>query len=350
MVQIESKPLLYVMAWVALMFNAMFLVLVVSGQPLTRAATRHEYRRTCMGSEFTILIYSDDPKLAKDAAETAFARVEALNKILSDYDPDSELMRLCDRAGGPPVAVSDDLFRVLAASLDWAGRSGGAFDPTVGPVVRQWRRARRERKLPTPENLKAASKLVGWRNLTLDPVAKTACLALAGMKLDLGGIAKGFAAQEAVDMLKARGLDRSLVAAAGDIVAGEAPPGQAGWRVELRPLGPGDPTPPHVILLTNRSASTSGDAERYVEIDGVRYSHIVDPKTGLGLTRRSGVSVLAADGATADALATACVVLGGEEGSKLVEMTPSAASIFMNRTDRGVEIRRSDRLPAGLKD
>ena len=350
MVEIRSKPLLYVMAWVALMFNVMFFVVVIGGYPLTGDAPRYEFRRTCMGSEITILIYSDDPALAKRAADAAFDRVQSLDKVLSDYDPESELMRLCDHAGGPPVKVSDDLLRVLKTAIDWAERSDGAFDPTIGPLVRQWRRARRERKLPNPENLATARKLVGWRKLHLDEATHAARLDLPGMRLDLGGIAKGDAAQEALKVLREHKITHALVAAAGDIAAGEPPPGSEGWRVELRPLGPADPSPPHVVHLVNQAASTSGDAERYVEIDGVRYSHIVDPRTGLCLTERSGVSVLAADGASADALATACAVLGAEPGLKLVESTPGASAIFAGWEGQNVEIRRSTRLPPKMKD
>src|SRR5262249_31998707 len=151
---------------------------------------------------------------------------------------DSELMRLCDRAGGPPVKVSDDLFTVLQRSRAVWERSGGAFDVTVGPVVRLWRRARRDRKPPSAEDRAPARALASSECLELDPAARTVRLARAGMKLDLGGIAKGFASDEAVKVLRAQGVPRALVAGAGDIVAGDPPPGRKGWTIAVAPLGP----------------------------------------------------------------------------------------------------------------
>jgi thiamine biosynthesis lipoprotein len=336
---------------VILVFNALFVWIALGpgGRPAGSAAppaeARYEFRATHMGSEFKLILYCADEAAARGASDAAFARVAALDKSLSDYDPESELMRLCDRAGGPPVPVGDDLYRVLDRALEFSRRSDGAFDPTIGPVVRLWRRARREHKLPDPTLLERAKGLVGYQHARLDPKGRTVQLAKPGMKLDLGGIAKGFAAGEALAVLKAKGVNRALAAAAGDIAVGDPPPGSEGWTVAVAPLDAGE-TPSRYLLLRDVAVSTSGDAERFVEIDGTRYSHVVDPRTGLGLVGRVSVTVVAPDGATADALDTTVVVLGPEKGLPLVEATEGAACLIVRRVDGEVRTVESSRFKA----
>ncbi len=295
---------------------------------------RYEFVETHMGSEFKIILYSPDAPTARRASRAAFDRIAALDASLSDYQPESELMRLCDRAGGPPVAVGDDLFFILQRSKAMYERSGGAFDVTVGPVVRLWRRARRDRKLPAADTLARARALVSSDLMTLDAGSRTVRLALRGMKLDLGGIAKGYASDEAVKVLNRLGVARALVAGAGDIVVGDPPPGRDGWTVAVAALDPAASGPGKSLLLHNVAVSTSGDSARFVEIDGKRYSHIVDPATGFGVIDRCAVTVVAPDGATADALDTTVYLLGPERGLPLVESTPGA-SAFILRLRRG---------------
>lgn len=308
------------------------------GEPLER----YEYKQPHMGTEFTLVLYTSDEATARRASERAFARVEDLNGILSDYDPESELMRLCARAGGPAVEVSEDLFRVLERAQDLSARSGGAFDCTIGPVGRLWRRARRTRQVPDAADLAAALRHVGHQKIRLDATARTVELLEPGMKLDLGGIAKGYAADEAAKVLKAQGVAHALVAAAGDIVCLEPPPGQEYWTVDVAALGGGAGKHAAARLrLARRAVSTSGGAEQFVDIDGVRYSHIVDPRTGLGVTRRSSATVIADDGTTADSLATALSVMGAERGMPLVEATPGAAALYVEAGEAGDRVVKS---------
>ena len=306
--------------------------------------TRFEFAETHMGSRFQLVLYSDDGAAARRASRAALDRIAALDDAFSDYQPDSELSRLSDRAGGPAVKVSDDLFDILQTSQVYYDRSGGAFDVTVGPVVRLWRRARRDRKMPSDDNLRRARALVSSDFLTLDPAAKTVTLAKAGMKLDLGGIAKGYASEAAVRVLKAEGVARALVAGAGDVVAGDPPPGREGWTVGIAPLDDPNAPPERFLSVRNAAVSTSGDAERYVEIDGKRYSHIVDPKTGLGVVDRCSVTVVAPDGATADALATAVYALGPDRGLALVEATAGASALVVRAADGGRKTYESKRF------
>ncbi len=300
------------------------------------APRRFEYRETHMGSEFKVLLYSAAEEEARSASRAAFDRVAALDRSFSDYDPESELMRLCDRAGGPPVEVSSDLFDILGRSLAMHKRSAGAFDITIGPVGRLWRRARRDHKMPDPAHLAAALEKVSSNAVVLDAEKRTAELRKAGMKLDLGGIAKGHACQEALKVLETHGIRHALVAGAGDIAIADPPPDAPGWTIGVAPVeDPGGARPSMFLRLKRRVVSTSGDAERFVEINGKRYSHIVDPKTGLGVVDRAAVTVVADDGALADSLATAVFVLGPEKGLALVETFPNAAAIFVRKSDAG---------------
>jgi thiamine biosynthesis lipoprotein len=247
-------------------------------------------------------------------------------------------------AGGPPVRVSAELFDVLQRSKAIWERSGGAFDVTIAPVGRLWRRARRERKLPDPHRLAEARKLVGSDKMVLDPAARTVRLLVPGMKLDVGGIAKGYAAFAALEVLKAAGITRALVSGAGDIAAGDPPPDADGWRIAIAPVDPQRGGRPPTLLLKHAAVSTAGDAERFVLIDGHRYSHIINPATGLGHEDRASVTVVAPDGATADALETTVYLLGPERGLKLVDQTPGAAALFQRLTADGVKTFESSRF------
>jgi FAD:protein FMN transferase len=266
---------------------------------------RFEFRQLHMGVETRIVLYAADADQATTAAARAFARVAELDSIMSDFRSDSELSRLVQAAGGEPVEISRELFHVLDHAQELARLSDGAFDVTAAPLVESWRKARRTGVLPSEEERRAAALLVGWRHLHLDGGTRSARLRFPGMRLDLGGIGKGYASDEAIASLRAAGIDRALVQMGGDIVVSGPPPGEKGWQIHL----PGD-EPEAALRLTNAAVSTSGDTEQYVEMDGVRYSHIVDPRTGFGLRSRVGVTVIADEGITADGLSTLLSVLG----------------------------------------
>ena len=319
----------------------------VNGTP----ATRHQFAQVEMGVQFTITLYASDEIVANRAAEAAFRRVAELNAIMSDYDAESELMRLSRTAGqGKPVTVSPELWFVLSRSVQLSKQSGGAFDVTVGSVVRLWRRARRQHDLPSRDRLSDALAAVGYKYLRFDDSKRTVELTRSGTRLDLGGIAKGYAGDEVLAVLARHGITRALVDAGGDVVIGDPPPNTPGWRIGVAPLEKPDGPPSRFLLLANVAVATSGDAFQYVEIDGRRYSHIVDPKTGLGLTDHSSVTVVAADGTTADGLASAVSVLGPEAGLRLVGRFPGAAALVVRREGRNVELYEScgwHRLAAG---
>lgn len=306
------------------------------------ALQRHEASQLHMGVTFKLVFYAPDVQTANLAADAAFARVAELNRVMSDYDPASELSRLSGTAGsGKAVPISADLMRVLAVSQELAQRTDGAFDVTVGPIVRLWRRARRMKEMPSDKRLAEALAATGFRRLELDAERGTAQLLRPGMQLDLGGIGQGYAADEALKVLRQRGIPRALVDASGDIALGDPPPGKSGWRIGVAPLDKSDGTPSRYLLLANMGVSTSGDAFQYVELGGKRYSHIVDPHTGLGLTDHSSVTVIAPDATTADSLDTAVSVLGPVAGLRLIEATPGTAALIVRRNDDQQEVVES---------
>lgn len=255
-----------------------------------------------MGVRVEITLYAPDEVTATRAARAAYSRYAELEQIMSDYRPDSELMRLCAQAGTGRVPVSEELFLVLSKAQEIAELTDGAFDVTASPVVRLWREARRTGEMPSQADRDAALKLVGWRRMTLDPRRQTIELALSGMLLDLGGIAKGYANDEALRTMKAHGIDSAMIQAGGDISVSGPPPGRLGWAVSVRGMR-------DTLYLTYAAVSTSGDTEQFVEIEGVRYSHIVDPRTGFGVSDRIQATVIAANGLTSDPLATAATIV-----------------------------------------
>lgn len=293
--------------------------------PTHAPLSRYEFTQPHMGTTFRIVLYAPSDDIAKKASAAAFARVAELNRIMSDYVDDSELMKLCKKPG-EWVPVSDDLFKILTQAEELSKASDGAFDTTIGPVVRLWRRARRSGEMPPADTLKKALALVDYRNVELDATTKSVRLRVSGILLDLGGIAKGYAAAAALEVLRRHGITRALVAGGGDIVVAESPPDSAGWKVAVD--APGQPQP-LTLLLSHASVSTSGDANQFVTIAGKRYSHIIDPKTGLGLTGRRAVTVVAINGAHADGYTSAASILGVAKGLKMIEANPNLAVRFV---------------------
>lgn len=291
---------------------------MLSGQE-TRGQTleRYEYRQIHMGMPVRVVLYAPHDTTARRAASAAFRHVEALEQIMSSYRPESELNRLSEQAGGPPVPVSDPLFAVLRRAHTLACQSNGAFDVTAGPYLALWEEARRTGELPDSSALRKAGTRVGWEKIRLNANRQTVRLQGDSMRLNLGGIAKGFILDRALDTLSANGVSRAMMEAGGDLVVSGPPPDREGWRVRLPAAGPEGES--HTVRITHAAVSTSGDTQQFVEIDGTRYSHVVDPRTGLGVTHRLLVTVIADDGSTADGLATTVGVLGAEEGRAFLD-------------------------------
>lgn len=325
------------------LLGALFWVSGCRSTPVAEELRRFEFQQPHMGTLFTITLYARGELTARVGADAAFARIAALNQMMTDYDPESELMQLSQKPVGEPIRVSDELFDILEKSQRVAELSNGAFDVTIGPVVRQWRRARRTGTLPAPEALVRVREAVGWRKLKLDPRRQTVTLTVPDMQLDLGGIAKGYAADQALAVLRSRGLPCALVAASGDIAVGDPPPGKRNWRVAVGKLDGTNAEPARILFLSNAAVSTAGDTEQFVEIGGHRYSHIVDPRTGVGLTERLQVTVIGRRATDTDAFDTAASVLGVERGVALLESQPNLEGIFIWKRDGETHVFRSKR-------
>ncbi len=308
-------------------------------RPQAAPLTRFEFEQVRFAAPVRLIVYAPSEAVANKVSREVFDRLKHLDRVMSDYDPDSELSRLCANSGpGKPVAVSAELFAVIKESQRLAEATGGAFDISIAPVVKLWRGARRQKQVPTVEQQAAALALVDYRSIRLDETARTVELLKPGMRLDLGGIAQGFAADDALRILKAGGITRALVDVSGDIRVGDAPPDHEGWRIEVESLKPkaGEERggEPRFMTLTNSAISTAGDAYQFTEIEGVRYSHIIDARTGRPMRDSCSVTVIAKDGLTADGLDTAVCVLDDAAGKKLVHDV-SGARVFVTRVTAG---------------
>ena len=286
-----------------------------------------------MAVPIEIVLYAADNTTADAAARAAFGRFHELNAILSDYDPESELRRLCDTSSaGKPGSRQ----RRLVAGAGAGPESLGA----VGRGVRRDHRAGGSALAERPANEGTAvariasggPARVGYRCVRLDPGKHTVELLRPKMRLDLGGIAKGYAVDEAMAALRKHGIARMMVEAGGNIGFGDPPPGKPGWRIGIAPPEPNSP-PREYLWLSRVAISTSGDMWQYVVIQGTRYSHLIDPKTGMPLVDHCQVTLVGPDGLSTDGLSTAVAILGPEKGLKLVEDTPGTAAFIVRTVD-----------------
>ena len=283
--------------------------------------SRFHYSQIHMGVRVDITLYAESEQQAINAAKSAFARFDELDATMSDYRADSELKKFCLSGYDNFIKLSEDLFTVLNFSQTLAMETNGAFDITCGNLVKLWREARNKNSLPNEKQIKIGKTTSGYQNLILDDKSKSAKLKLRNMQIDLGGIAKGYACEQAMRELKKNNIKSAMIQAGGDIVVSNPPPNEKGWKISIFESNS------QPLVLDNCAISTSGDAEQYIEINGKRYSHILDPRTGLGLTSRIQVTVISQNGMISDALATALCIMG-EQDSNLLLSKYNAKAIF----------------------
>jgi len=294
---------------------------------IERDLSRHVFEEVHFGNiPVELTLYARDEPQARAAARIAFARVAELSAMMSDYayDPPSPLNRIAAEAPRT-VPVPPELLRALERAVDHHRITGGAFDVTAKPYVQLWRVSRRLGELPPEDRLRRAARLVDIGALELDPSASTARLAREGMWLDLGGLAKGLVGDEAVRLLREQGVPICRYHAGGDMVFGDAPPGLPGWEVRVTdfPLeGEGGDPDGLVFWESNSAASVSGDQFRFVEIEGVRYAHVIDPRTGLGVTERRIACVRGPRGIDTDPLATAGLIMAEASWQEALARVP----------------------------
>ncbi|HEY5967493.1 MAG TPA: FAD:protein FMN transferase [Chitinophagaceae bacterium] len=289
------------------MLRLIFLLLF----PFTLSAQlkRFEFSENKMGSSFNIIFYHTDSSEAVSLAKKCFLIVDSLNTIFSDYSSESEVGKLALQTNQTDKKVSDELFSMIIRSKDAWERSGKTFDITIGTLTQLWRKAKKETRFPSETEIKAAKDLTGFKNLIINESSKIISFKKPGIRFDFGGIVPGYAAQRVLDFLKTKNINTALVDASGDIVMADAPPGKDGWTIGINLPENENEIWDKKLELKNFAVSTSGDVYRYTIHNGKKYSHIINPKTGYGVTSQRNVTVITKYGADADWLATACSIL-----------------------------------------
>ncbi len=313
----------------------------------SRAAVSAPWSRSepHMGCLWTLTLPDTLPGLAVSAADAVFAEIARLNSVFSDYEPSSELNRLCEKAGQDPVPVSPELFDILHRSREISARCDGLFDITLAPCIRLWRRSRRRGELPDPDAIAQARARSGWQAMDLDAANRTVRLAKPGMQLDLGGIAKGWTQDACLKLLHDRfQITCVLLDAAGEVAVGTPPAGKDHWHIGLQPSGD---EPQVRIALKEANAATSGDLYQFVEIEGKRYSHIIDPRTGLGSTISRQATLIAPTGALADPLTKIlCLLDPGESLPLLTRTWPGLEARITRKPDgQPLQTRQTPHFP-----
>lgn len=274
------------------MKDAVVLLLLVPLAALAGEQLRISSSADAMGTTFSIVAYDEDRQRLESAVDEAFEEVRRLDSLLSNYKKDSEWSRVNREAGAGPVRVSAELFHLLEACQAYSRASQGAFDITVGPLLKVWGFYKGSGRLPHRAEIREALARTGYQSLILDPERQSVRFGKPGMDLDPGGIGKGYAVDRMVEVLKSAGIGSALISAGGSSIYGLGSPGGSGWKVQIR-----DPQAPsrtiEEMVLKNESMSTSGSYEKFFFAGGKRYSHIFDPGTGYPAEGVVSVSVVA---------------------------------------------------------
>ena len=287
-----------------------------------------------MGTFARIVVIAKDSDTVGKCIESALTQISKVDELMSDYKSDSEISKVNRDGFSKAVGVSQSTYMVLHKSIEFSKRTDGAFDITVGPLVELFRKAKSRQVLPTQEEIDNARLKVGFEKLKLDDENWTVRFTVEGMKLDLGGIAKGYAVDKAVEVMQGRGAIGGMVDLGGDIRCFGAPfKGRDHWVIGLQnPKVNKDSNEDEVLLklkITNGAVATSGDYQQFVEIDGKRHSHIIDRKTGTSTQGLTSVTIIADNAIDADALATAVSVMGVEQGLELIEQIAGVEALLV---------------------
>jgi FAD:protein FMN transferase len=284
----------------------LFLCLSALGQK------RYEFTHQQMGTVFRIALYANDSLSATYASQKAFIRLDKLNLTLSDYREDSEVNRLCRTAGTEEyIEISNDLWTILQESVKAAKLSKGYFDVTIGPMTQLWRRMKRQKQLPSQQQIDEARAKIGIENIRFNTDNQSVMLKKQGMRIDFGGIGKGFAEDEMMKVLQENNIKSAMIEAGGNILLTDSPiDSPQGWKIIIKEKK---------YFLKNCGISTSGDLYQFIEIEGKKYAHILDPKTGIGFTESRQISVIGKDGKSSDWLSTTLYLINKKDGNKLVK-------------------------------
>ncbi len=306
---------------------SVFLLLAVSILLVWRQGPESvNYARPAMGTIVELTLMEGDRERFDEAADAAFREIERLEALLSSYRPDSDVSRINRNAGKGAVPVSPDTFEVTKEALRIAGLTNGAFDPTVGALAGVWGPSGEKGVVPPQEEVERLLAFVDYRGVLLDEEGPGIGLAREGMSLNLGGVAKGYITGKAAGELKDRGVAKGIVRAGGDMVVFQdnGTPFTIGIKHPRKEGLLGE------LYLENGTAPTSGDYERFFEKDGIRYHHILDPRTGFPAKGTQGVTLAAQDPTTADALATGVFVIGPTKGMELIERLEGVEGLIVD--------------------
>ncbi len=314
--------------------------------------------RPVMGTFARVVFVVEKSNTAKKSIEAAFAEINKVDDLMSDYKDDSEISLVNRDAFNQPVKVSKSTFEVLQKSIEFSRLSDGAFDITVGPLVDLWHRAAEANAVPTETELQQARSKVGYEKLILDANEMTVKFAVAGMRIDLGGIAKGYAVDKAVQAIQNCGAIGAMVSIGGDIRCFGTPSGgKNSWLIGLQnpnenfesripnfefPVGTGAPL--LVLKLKDSSVSTSGHYWRFAQIQGKKYSHIIDTKSGYSSDKLASVTIIAKDATATDALATAVTILGAEKGLALIEKIPQTEAVLITSQNEIIKTPNAEKF------
>lgn len=302
------------------------------GAPGSGPAVAH-YRgsHASMGTTYRIQLYGAGREDLGLVAESAFDEVDRIDRLMSVYKRNSAVSFINRRAGREPVRVAPELFDFLQRCLAFSRQSQGAFDVTVQPLMRAWGFFGGEGRLPSETELRKVLRRVGYRKLSLDPGRRTVRFGRDGMALDLGGIAKGYAVDRVVSLLREYRIESALVSAGGSTVFGlGAPPGKTAWKIKVRdPAFPRDPQRSALtVALENRCLSVSGSYENSFSVEGVTHSHIMDPRSGRPVQGVLSVAVVAGSGMEGDALDNALFVMGPEKAHGYLKRYPRVQAYY----------------------
>jgi len=297
---------------------------------------KHSFSQACMGTTFKIVVHSPF-SYSKTATiiDQAYDLAEEMNEIFSDYMADSEVGKFNRCEPNKPQKASPYLLDLLKNSRKISLSTKGNFDPTCGSLSKLWRLSKRTNKLPSPRELRTAKRACGFSNLQIDYKSSLITKLNPLTRLDFGGIAKGYTADKMLELLQNEGLSSSSISAGGDIVIGDPPPGKDNWEIQIIPYRDKS-VKPMTMRASNVAVSTSGNTEQSITINNQRYSHILDPTSGLGLIHDNASTVIAPSGTQSDSLATA-LCIGGKELLKIINEYPHSEAILFHKKNKLIE-------------
>jgi thiamine biosynthesis lipoprotein len=300
------------------------------------AAVRNKlytFRHPAMGTEFAVYLYARNESAARDATDDVFDEVDRIEQELSNYRETSELSRINREAAAGPVTTDPETFHFLERSQYWSTASGGAFDISVGPLMKSWGFYRHAGRIPSDEELEHLRPMVGTQSMLLDAATRTVKFRAEGVELDPGGIGKGFAVDAAVVVLRAHGVRAAMISAGSStIYALGRPPGRQGWKVVVPGISPNSP-PYSTVLLRDTSLSSANCSEKNFTVSGHLYCHIMDPRTLRPVEGRVHVSIIDPSATTSDALSNVLFVDTPDESLAFLERNaPEARALIVSGT------------------